>query len=110
MTSPVRGGGRKKKNKHTRITPESESQLGNAQPAPKGYWISCAGLLSLSRVLTFHVHRGRFVHKVHEELGCVNEDLITAVANGTVPPRTLKTQVHAHTLEITQCLWFRFFF
>lgn len=39
--------------------------------------------------LTLHVHVGRLVHEMHEELGGVDEDLVTAVSDGAVPPRTL---------------------
>lgn len=39
--------------------------------------------------LTLHVHVGSLVHEMHEELGGVDEDLVTAVSDGAVPPRTL---------------------
>lgn len=50
--------------------------------------------------LTLHVHVRGLVHEVHEELGGVDEDLVSAVADGAVPPGALwqmsrkqKTQV-----------------
>lgn len=39
--------------------------------------------------LTLHVHVGCLVHEVHEELGGVDEDLVSAVADGAVPPGAL---------------------
>lgn len=42
-----------------------------------------------SVTLTFHVHVRRLVHEVHEELRGVDEDLVSAVADGAVPPRSL---------------------
>lgn len=44
--------------------------------------------------LTFHVHCRCFVHKVHKKLSCVDQDLITTVADGTVPPCALNTNAH----------------
>lgn len=41
------------------------------------------------RQLTLHAHVGRLVHEVHEELGGVDEDLVSAVADGAVPPGAL---------------------
>lgn len=38
---------------------------------------------------TLHVHVRRLVHEVHEELGGVDEDLVSAVADGAVPPGAL---------------------
>ena len=39
--------------------------------------------------LTFHVHVGRLIHEVHEELGGVDEDLVSTVADGAIPPGAL---------------------
>lgn len=39
--------------------------------------------------LTLHVHVGRLVHEMHEELGGVDEDLVSAVSDGAVPPCAL---------------------
>lgn len=39
--------------------------------------------------LTLHVHVGRLVHEVHEELRGVDEDLVSAVADGAIPPGAL---------------------
>lgn len=39
--------------------------------------------------LTLHVHVGRLVHEVHEELGGVDEDLVSTVADGAIPPGAL---------------------
>lgn len=40
--------------------------------------------------LTFHVHVGRLVQEVHEELRGVDEDLVAAVSDGAIPPRSLR--------------------
>lgn len=55
----------------------------------------------VSCVLTLHVHSRGFVHKVHEELGRVDKDLIPAVTDGAVPPCTLKTQRHTQHRYLT---------
>lgn len=39
--------------------------------------------------LTLHVHVGCLVHEMHEELGGVDEDLVSAVPDGTIPPCAL---------------------
>lgn len=39
--------------------------------------------------LTLHVHVGRLVHEMHEELGGVDEDLVSAVSDGAIPPCAL---------------------
>lgn len=39
--------------------------------------------------LTLHVHVWRLVHEMHEELSGVDEDLVSAVADGAIPPGTL---------------------
>lgn len=39
--------------------------------------------------LTLHVHIGRLVHEMHEELCSVDENLISAVTNGAIPPCSL---------------------
>lgn len=40
--------------------------------------------------LTLHVHVGRLVHEMHEELGGVDEDLVSTVSDGAVPPCALR--------------------
>lgn len=39
--------------------------------------------------LTFHVHVGRLVQEMHKELRGVDEDLVSAVSDGAIPPRSL---------------------
>lgn len=39
--------------------------------------------------LTLHVHVGRLVHKMHEQLSGVDEDLVSAVSDRAIPPRSL---------------------
>lgn len=39
--------------------------------------------------LTLHVHIRRLVHEMHEELRSVDENLVSAVSNGAIPPRSL---------------------
>lgn len=39
--------------------------------------------------LTLHVHVRSLVHEMHEELGGVDEDLVAAVPDRTIPPRAL---------------------
>lgn len=55
----------------------------------KGRPISCRVLQGEEGELTLHVHVRRLVHEVHEELGGVDEDLVSAVADGAVPPGAL---------------------
>lgn len=56
----------------------------------KGRPISCRVLQGEEGELTLHVHVRRLVHEVHEELGGVDEDLVSAVADGAVPPGALR--------------------
>lgn len=39
--------------------------------------------------LTLHVHVGRLVHKMHEQLRGVDEDLVSAVPDRAIPPCSL---------------------
>lgn len=39
--------------------------------------------------LTLHVHVGCLVHEMHEELGGVDENLVSAVSDGAIPPCAL---------------------
>lgn len=40
--------------------------------------------------LTLHVHVGRLVHKMHEQLSSVDEDLVSAVSDRAIPPCSLR--------------------
>lgn len=41
-------------------------------------------------MLTLHIHVRCLVHKMHKELGGADEDLVSAVSDGAVPPCALK--------------------
>lgn len=49
--------------------------------------------------LTLHVHVWRLVHEMHKELGSVYEDLVSAVADGAVPPCALGARRNKHAGE-----------
>lgn len=51
--------------------------------------ITCRVLQGEEGELTLHVHVRCLVHEVHEELGGVDEDLVSAVADGAIPPGAL---------------------
>lgn len=40
--------------------------------------------------LTLHIHVGCLVHKMHKKLGGADEDLVSTVSDGAVPPCALK--------------------
>lgn len=51
--------------------------------------VVCCGVGVGGCGLTLHVHVWRLVHEMHEELSGVDEDLVSAVADGAIPPGAL---------------------